>query len=177
MKTHKRPDTPGWQLVVNLANDFVKDEPARETGMLLSATLLVRENEKIPDDHFDEVMRAMFDVGLASVNRSGDVQFPYPLIHFFDTQMGREDFTTLAAKLAPDWEVVDHDQCDRGYALFTTDRQRLRKAMERDRIRDLLGHLAGEIIGFPGASVMVVDAARQRSSGSKEPAEPVGRPN
>ncbi len=173
---HTRPDTPGWQLLVNLATDFTSDKSSRETPRLLSLNLEMRKNEKIPDDHFDETMEAVFAAVLQSVNNARDVEFPPFVMEFFDTQMGREDFTEMAGRLASEWEVVDKGPVAPGYTLYTKDLERMRQYVgRRDRpfghafdVGDIFEHL----LGFrPGHNLV----ANENGGGSaEEPSSKLG---
>lgn len=146
--THARPDTPGYQLLLNVATDYLSEKPARNCSMMLAGNLHVRENEKIPDDHFDEVMTAVFRAIFKSNEIGGQVDFPNLAMDFFHAQMGREAFTAMAAELAPDWEVVDAKDFKCGYTLFTTDTKRMREHLEQERRNSSMKEMFGSLFGF-----------------------------
>lgn len=163
--TFAAPTTPGWELFRNALNTFVSDDPSQDAINQVSASLEARKHEHIPDDHRQEICDMVLKAGVFSSDKAKDYQIADSVVHFLHFQVGREKLTEMLA-VDGKWEVEECNCNGVGYHVVTTDRQRFRDAMRRERGRGLLGALLG---GMGDLVEIDLDELRRRRSGGDSP--------
>lgn len=169
------PSTPGWELFRNALNVFLSDDPTSEASAQISASLVARQKEFIPDDHRQEICDLVLQAGIRSSDASKDYEIADSVIHFIHHQVGRDKLTEMLAANT-DWEIEECD-CPNGvgYHVYTTDRQRFRDGVRRERSRDLMGSLFGGMGRL--VEVDLDELMRRRQTSEKTADEPAPSSN
>lgn len=131
------PTTPGWQVFRDALKVFLT-EPSLDSNTQVSASLEARKDEFIPDDHRQEICSLVLQVGVRSADHDNDCKLPTPVVEFLHCQLGRVALAEMVGReevTAGIWEIdyVDgNDVGTAGYGIYTNDRTRLRRGLERE---------------------------------------------